>query len=73
LGADFAGETILSSIVLADVKLAHGPSDSRPVASQEIAGILTRAMDADLGLLEGASPDSIATKRQVAQYRHGMA
>jgi len=27
LGADFPGKTILSSIVLADVKLAHGPSD----------------------------------------------
>ncbi len=27
LGADFPGKTVLSSIVLADVKLAHGPSD----------------------------------------------
>jgi 2-polyprenyl-6-methoxyphenol hydroxylase-like FAD-dependent oxidoreductase len=27
VGADFPGKTILSSIVLADVKLAHGPSD----------------------------------------------
>jgi 2-polyprenyl-6-methoxyphenol hydroxylase-like FAD-dependent oxidoreductase len=27
IGADFAGKTILSSIVLADVKLAHGPVD----------------------------------------------
>ena len=28
VGADFPGKTILSSIVLADVKLAHGPTDS---------------------------------------------
>jgi 2-polyprenyl-6-methoxyphenol hydroxylase-like FAD-dependent oxidoreductase len=28
LGADFPGKTILSSIVLADVKLAHGPANS---------------------------------------------
>jgi 2-polyprenyl-6-methoxyphenol hydroxylase-like FAD-dependent oxidoreductase len=27
VGADFPGKTILSSVVLADVKLAHGPSD----------------------------------------------
>ncbi|CAM2837603.1 FAD-dependent oxidoreductase [Mycobacterium intermedium] len=27
VGADFPGKTILSSIVLADVKLAHGPAD----------------------------------------------
>jgi len=27
IGADFPGKTILSSIVLADVKLAHGPAD----------------------------------------------
>jgi 2-polyprenyl-6-methoxyphenol hydroxylase-like FAD-dependent oxidoreductase len=27
VGADFAGKTILSSVVLADVKLAHGPTD----------------------------------------------
>jgi 2-polyprenyl-6-methoxyphenol hydroxylase-like FAD-dependent oxidoreductase len=27
IGADFEGKTILSSIVLADVKLAHGPAD----------------------------------------------
>lgn len=27
VGADFTGKTILSSIVLADIKLAHGPTD----------------------------------------------
>jgi 2-polyprenyl-6-methoxyphenol hydroxylase-like FAD-dependent oxidoreductase len=27
VGADFCGKTILSSVVLADVKLAHGPTD----------------------------------------------
>ncbi|SPM39423.1 2-polyprenyl-6-methoxyphenol hydroxylase and related FAD-dependent oxidoreductases [Mycobacterium numidiamassiliense] len=30
VGADFPGRTILSSIVLADVKLAHGPSGAGP-------------------------------------------
>ena len=113
LGADFAGKTILSSILLADVKLGHGPADggltlgstrnefaflapydrrdcdgswyramvwdrnnqlpdSRPVHSAEIAGILARAMGADLGLLEvGWKSRFHCDERQVAQYRHG--
>ena len=111
--ADFPGTTILSSIVLADVKLADGPPDSgltlgstrnefaflapydrhdgdgswyramvwdrnnqlpdsRPVDSEEISGILARAMDADLGLLEvGWKSRFHCDERQVAQYRHG--
>jgi 2-polyprenyl-6-methoxyphenol hydroxylase-like FAD-dependent oxidoreductase len=113
LGVDFPGKTVLSSIVLADVKLAHGPtgagltlgstrnefaflvpydrhdtdgwwyrtmvwdrnhqvSDSEPVDRDEIAGILTRAMKADLGLLEvGWKSRFHCDERQVEQYRHG--
>ncbi len=111
--ADFPGRTILSSIVLADVKLAHGPTgrgltlsstrdefaflapyddsdasgswyramvwdrnnqlpDSEPVVRDEIAGILTRAMHPDPGLLEvGWKSRFHCDERQVAQYRHG--
>jgi 2-polyprenyl-6-methoxyphenol hydroxylase-like FAD-dependent oxidoreductase len=113
IGADFVGKTILSSIVLADVKLAHGPADggltlgstrdefaflapyhrhdadgswyramvwdrnnqvpdTQPVDSAEIAGILTRAMKADLGMLEvGWKSRFHCDERQVSQYRHG--
>jgi 2-polyprenyl-6-methoxyphenol hydroxylase-like FAD-dependent oxidoreductase len=111
LGVDFGGKTILSSIVLADVKLAHGPSDggltlgstrnefaflapydrhdscgswyramvwdranqvadSQPVDTCEIVGVLTRAMKADLGVLEiGWKSRFHCDERQVAQYR----
>jgi 2-polyprenyl-6-methoxyphenol hydroxylase-like FAD-dependent oxidoreductase len=113
VGADFRGRTILSSIVLADVKLAHGPNDGgltlgstrnefaflapydhhdsdgswyrammwdrnnqvpdgEPVEQDEIAGILARAMNADLGLVEvGWKSRFHCDERQVAQYRHG--
>jgi len=113
LGVDFPGKTLLSSIVLADVKLEHGPtgsgltlgstrngfaflvpydrhdadgswyrtmvwdrkhqvSDSEPVDQDEIAGVLTRAMKADLGLLEvGWKSRFHCDERQVKQYRHG--
>ena len=113
VGADFAGKTILSSIVLADVKLAHGPAgggltlggtrdefaflapydrhdadgswyramvwdrnnqvpDTRPVDTEEIVGVLTRAMNADLGVLEvGWKSRFHCDERQVGQYRHG--
>jgi 2-polyprenyl-6-methoxyphenol hydroxylase-like FAD-dependent oxidoreductase len=113
LGVDFPGRTVLSSIVLADVKLADGPtgagltlgstrnefaflvpydrhdtdgswyrtmvwdrkhqvSDSEPVDRDEIVGILTRAMKADLGLLEvGWKSRFHCDERQVEQYRHG--
>jgi 2-polyprenyl-6-methoxyphenol hydroxylase-like FAD-dependent oxidoreductase len=113
LGVDFPGKTVLSSIVLADVKLAHGPtgagltlgstrnefaflvpydrhdtdgswyrtmvwdrkhqvSDDEPVDRDEIVGILTRAMKADLGLLEvGWKSRFHCDERQVEQYRHG--
>jgi 2-polyprenyl-6-methoxyphenol hydroxylase-like FAD-dependent oxidoreductase len=113
LGVDFPGKTVLSSIVLADVKLAHGPtgagltlgstrnefaflvpydrhdsdgswyrtmvwdrnhqvSDGEPVDRDEIVGILTRAMKADLGLLEvGWKSRFHCDERQVEQYRHG--
>ena len=113
LGVDFPGKTLLSSIVLADVKLAHGPtgsgltlgstrnefaflvpydhhdtdgswyrtmvwdrkhqvSDSEPVEQDEIVGVLTRAMKADLGLLEvGWKSRFHCDERQVEQYRHG--
>jgi 2-polyprenyl-6-methoxyphenol hydroxylase-like FAD-dependent oxidoreductase len=113
IGADFVGKTILSSIVLADVKLANGPADgsltlgstrdefaflapyhrhdadgswyramvwdrnnqvpdTQPVDSAEIAGVTTRAMKADLGMLEvGWKSRFHCDERQVAQYRHG--
>jgi 2-polyprenyl-6-methoxyphenol hydroxylase-like FAD-dependent oxidoreductase len=113
IGADFAGKTILSSIVLADVKLADGPTDggltlgstrdefaflapydrhdadgswyrtmvwdrnnqlpdTQPVHQQEISGVLTRAMGADLGLLEVSWKSRFhCDERQVAHYRHG--
>ena len=113
VGADFPGRTILSSIVLADVKLAHGPSgggltlystrkefaflvpydrhdadgswhrtmvwdrknqlpDTAPVDRGEIAGVLTRAMGTDPGLLEVDWKSRFhCDERQVAQYRHG--
>jgi 2-polyprenyl-6-methoxyphenol hydroxylase-like FAD-dependent oxidoreductase len=113
LGVDFPGKTVLSSIVLADVKLAHGPTgagltlgstrnefaflvpydrhemdgswyrtmvwdrkhqvaDSEPVDQDEIVGVLTRAMKADLGLLEvGWKSRFHCDERQVDQYRHG--
>jgi hypothetical protein len=113
LGVDFPGKTLLSSIVLADVLLAHGPtgsgltlgstrnefaflvpydrhdtdgswyrtmvwdrkhqvSDSEPVDLDEIAGVLTRAMKADPGLLEvGWKSRFHCDERQVEQYRHG--
>jgi 2-polyprenyl-6-methoxyphenol hydroxylase-like FAD-dependent oxidoreductase len=113
IGAEFEGKTILSSIVLADVKLAGGPADggltlgstrdefaflapydrrdpdgswyramvwdrnnqvpdTRPVDSAEIAEVLTRAMKADLGMLEvGWKSRFHCDERQVAQYRHG--
>jgi 2-polyprenyl-6-methoxyphenol hydroxylase-like FAD-dependent oxidoreductase len=116
VGADFAGKTVLSSIVLADVKLAHGPTDggltlgstrnefaflapydrhdcggsccswyramlwdhsnqvpdSEPVDAAEITTVLTRAMGADLGVLEiGWKSRFHCDERQVAQYRHG--
>jgi 2-polyprenyl-6-methoxyphenol hydroxylase-like FAD-dependent oxidoreductase len=113
LGVDFPGKTVLSSIVLADVKLAHGPTgggltlgstpnefaflapydrhegdgrwyramvwdrkqqapDSQWVDSEEIASILTRAMKADLGLVEvGWKSRFHCDERQVEQYRHG--
>jgi 2-polyprenyl-6-methoxyphenol hydroxylase-like FAD-dependent oxidoreductase len=113
IGAGFEGKTILSSILLADVKLAHGPvdggltlgstrgefaflapydrhdddgswyramvwdranqvPDSEPVDTAEIAAVLTRAMKADLGLLEvGWKSRFHCDERQVAQYRDG--
>jgi 2-polyprenyl-6-methoxyphenol hydroxylase-like FAD-dependent oxidoreductase len=111
--ADFPGKTILSSIVLADVKLAHGPTDggltlgstrdefaflapyhrhdadgswyramvwdrkhqvpdTEPVDAEEIVGVLTRAMNTDLGVLEvGWKSRFHCDERQVLQYRHG--
>jgi 2-polyprenyl-6-methoxyphenol hydroxylase-like FAD-dependent oxidoreductase len=113
LGIDFPGKTVLSSIVLADVKLTHGPTgggltlgstrnefaflapydrregdgrwyramvwdrkhqapDSQWVDSEEIESILTRAMNADLGLSEvGWKSRFHCDERQVEQYRHG--
>jgi len=113
VGAGFDGKTILSSIVLADVKLAHGPSDGglrvgstrdvfaflapydrhdadgswyrtmvwdrhhqlpddQPVDREEIVGILARAMETDLGVIEvGWTSRFHCEERQVAQYRHG--
>ena len=113
LGVDFPGKTLLSSIVLADVLLAHGPTgggltlgstrnefaflvpydrhetdgswcrtmvwdrthqvaDSEPVDQDEIVGVLTRAMKADLGLVEvGWKSRFHCDERQVKQYRHG--
>jgi 2-polyprenyl-6-methoxyphenol hydroxylase-like FAD-dependent oxidoreductase len=116
LGADFRGKTILSSIVLADVKLAHPPSgdglkvgstrnmfaflapyqrhddggsqgawyramvwdrnhqvpDNEPVEDAEIVGILGRAMDTDLGVLEVEWKSRLhCEERQVTQYRYG--
>ena len=113
VGADFPGKTLLSSFVLADVKLAHGPtgdglrlgsthdvfaflvpydrhdpdgswyrtmvwdrhnqvSDSEPAGRGEIADILTRAMKADLGLVDvGWTARFHCDERQVAQYRNG--
>jgi 2-polyprenyl-6-methoxyphenol hydroxylase-like FAD-dependent oxidoreductase len=113
IGADFPGKTILSSIVLADVKLAHGPADggltlgstrdefaflapydrhdddgswyramvwdrnnqvpdTEPVGDAEIGIVLSRAMEADLGLLEVRWKSRFhCDERQVAQYRHG--
>jgi 2-polyprenyl-6-methoxyphenol hydroxylase-like FAD-dependent oxidoreductase len=113
IGADFVGKTILSSIVLSDVKLADGPAgggltlgstrdefaflapyhrrdadgawyramvwdrnsqvpDTQPVDSAEIAGVLTRAMKADLGMLEVRWKSRFhCDERQVAQYRYG--
>ena len=113
IGADFAGKTILSSIVLADVKLVDGPfdggltlgstrdefaflapydrhdadgswyramvwdrnnqlPDTEPVDADEIVGVLSRAMKADLGVLEvGWKSRFHCDERQVAQYRHG--
>jgi 2-polyprenyl-6-methoxyphenol hydroxylase-like FAD-dependent oxidoreductase len=113
IGADFPGKTILSSIVLADVKLVDGPSDggltlgstrdefaflapydrhdadgswyramvwdrnnqlpdTEPVDADEIVGVLSRAMKADLGVLEvGWKSRFHCDERQVAQYRHG--
>lgn len=113
VGADFPGRTIMSSIVLADVKVAHGPAgggltlgstrnefaflapyddrddsgswyramvwdrknqqpDNVPVESDEIAGILARAMDLDPELLEvGWKSRFHCDERQVGQYRHG--
>ncbi|SOX51395.1 FAD-dependent oxidoreductase [Mycobacterium ahvazicum] len=113
VGADFPGRTILSSIVLADVLLAHGPAgrgltlgstrnefaflapyddrdasgawyramvwdrtnqqpDNVPVDSDEIGGILARAIDPDPGLLNvGWKSRFHCDERQVAQYRHG--
>lgn len=112
VGADFPGKTILSSIVLADVKLAHGPTgggltlgstrdefaflapyhrhdadgswyramvwdrdnqvpDTQPVGVDEIAGVLARAMKADLGLLQVSWKSRFhCDERQVAQYRY---
>lgn len=112
-GADFSGKTILSSIVLADVKLMHGPAgggltlgstrnefaflapygrhdsggswyramvwdrnnqvpDTEPVDTGEIAGILARAMNTDLGVREvGWKSRFHCDERQVGQYRHG--
>jgi 2-polyprenyl-6-methoxyphenol hydroxylase-like FAD-dependent oxidoreductase len=112
IGADFPGKTILSSVVLADVKLVRGPSDagltlgstrnefaflapydrhdpdgswyramvwdrnnqapdSEPLDQDEIAAILARAMNTDLGLLEvGWKSRFHCDERQVAQYRH---
>jgi 2-polyprenyl-6-methoxyphenol hydroxylase-like FAD-dependent oxidoreductase len=42
VGADFPGETILSSVVLADVKLAHGPTDGGLIvgSSRDLFGFL---------------------------------
>jgi 2-polyprenyl-6-methoxyphenol hydroxylase-like FAD-dependent oxidoreductase len=113
VGADFGGKTILSSIVLADVKLAHGPAgggltlgstrnvfaflapydrhdsdgswyramvwdrenqvtETEPVDTDEIAGILARAMKTDLGVRKvGWKSRFHCDERQVAQYRHG--
>ena len=113
IGADFPGKTILSSIVLADVKLAHGPADggltlgstrdefaflapydrhdddgswyramvwdrnnqvpdTEPVGDAEIGTVLSRAMEAELGLLEVRWKSRFhCDERQVAQYRHG--
>jgi 2-polyprenyl-6-methoxyphenol hydroxylase-like FAD-dependent oxidoreductase len=117
VGADFPGKTILSSIVLADVKLAHGPADGgltlgstrdvfaflapyeapferhdsegswyramvwdrkhqvadhEPVDQDEIIGVLGRAMQTDLGVLEvGWMSRFHCDERQVAQYRYG--
>ena len=113
VGADFSGDTLLSSIVLADVKLARGPSDggltlgstrdvfaflapydrhdrdgswyramvwdrnnqasdTEPVDTGEIVGILARAMNTDLGVREvGWKSRFHCDERQVAQYRYG--
>ncbi|HWF28463.1 MAG TPA: FAD-dependent oxidoreductase [Mycobacterium sp.] len=117
VGADFSGKTILSSIVLADVKLAHGPAgggltlgstrnvfaflapyeapcerhdsdgswyramvwdrnnqlpDTEPVDTDEIVGILARAMNTELGVRKvGWKSRFHCDERQVAQYRHG--
>ena len=111
---DFPGKTMLSSIVLADVKLAHGPTDGGlklgstrdvfaflapydrrdarrlvvprrwcgtasircPTASRwadgEIGTSSTRAMPADVGVLEISWKSRFhCDERQVAQYRHG--
>lgn len=112
-GADFSGKTILSSIVLADVKLMHGPAgggltlgstrnefaflapygrhdsggswyramvwdrnnqvpDTEPVDTDEIVGILARAMNTDLGVRKvGWKSRFHCDERQVGQYRHG--
>ena len=42
LGADFPGKTVLTSIVLADVKLAHGPTGGGPTvaATGDVFGLL---------------------------------
>ena len=42
VGADFPGKTVLSSVVLADVKLAHGPTDGglKLGSTREVFGFL---------------------------------
>jgi hypothetical protein len=50
----------------------HQVSDSDPVERDEIVGVLTRAMNADLGLLEAGWKSRFhCDERQVKQYRHG--
>ena len=113
LGVTFPGKTVLSSVVLADVKLAHGPTDGgltlgstrdvfgflapydrhdpdgswyramvwdrnhqvaehEPVAPNEVADILTRAMPADVGVVDvGWLSRFHCDERQVGRYRHG--
>ena len=62
VGADFPGKTILSSIVLADVKLAHGPSDGGLTLGS------TRNVFAFLAPFQTPLSDTRPTARGIARW-----